>query len=101
MNNGMFRKKRYDFSMISNELITDKTLSLRAKGLYVLIQYYIMIPGFTLYKDMLERECKEGESTFKSAWRELKKSGYLVQYKFKGTGGKFYYEYELLDFKER
>lgn len=41
--------------------------------------------------------CKEGRDGFNSAWNELKKCGYLVQYKYKDKSGAFYYEYELLD----
>lgn len=95
--NGLFRHKRNNFSMVSNELIHDKNVSFKAKGLYCMIQSYVTIPNFTLYKTFLMRNCKEGEKAFEAAWKELKDSGYLVQYKLKDETGKFYYEYELLD----
>jgi hypothetical protein len=48
MENGSFRKKKTYFSQVSNEALRDNTLSLKAKGLYALIQSYITIENFTL-----------------------------------------------------
>ena len=94
---GKFRKKRVNFSMVSNDIIRNDSVSLKAKGLYALIQSYITIDNFTLYKGFLQSKCIEGERAFDSAWRELKEKGYLVQYKLKDENNKYYYEYELLD----
>ena len=96
MNTGAFRKKKVYFSQISNTALRDENLSLKAKGLYALIQSYITIEGFTLYKDMLSRQCIDGETAFRSAWKELKSKGYLIQEKT-NTGKGWVYEYELLD----
>lgn len=95
--NGSFRNKKSYFTQVSNDALRDKTLSLKAKGLYALIQSYITIPGFTLYKNTLKKECKEGEKAFEATWKELKDKGYLIQYKFKNRDGTFKYEYDLLD----
>lgn len=100
MENGAFRKKRVYFSQVSNSALRDNTLSLKAKGLYALIQSYITIEGFTLYKSMLLKECKESKTAFDGAWEELKANGYLKQYRIRAEGGMFCYEYELLDAKE-
>jgi len=105
--NGRFRKKKVFFTQVSNNALRDKTLSLKAKGLYSLIQSYITIEDFTLYKDYLKSFCKEGTKAFESAWKELKDEGYLIQYRLQdNTPDKnnkkkmtFYYEYELLDSK--
>lgn len=43
---GKFRKKKVNFSMISNEIIRDDTVSLKTKGLYALIQSYITMDDF-------------------------------------------------------
>ena len=96
MESGRFRKKKVNFSMVSNTIIRDENVSLKAKGLYTLIQSYITMENFTLYKDFLVTKCKEGSSSFDCAWKELKKLGYLKQYKINSREG-FYYEYELLD----
>jgi len=98
---GRFRKKKINFSMVSNTLAHDKDISLKAKGLYLLIQSYITIDNFTLYKDFLMRNCLEGERAFNSAWKELKENGYLKQYKMREGSTHFYYEYELLDEPEK
>lgn len=95
-NGGRFRKKKISFSMIPNSLIRDKSISLKTKGLYSLIQSYITLDNFTLYKDFLVSNCKEGKAAFHAAWKELKETGYLKQYRMNSSNG-FYYEYELLD----
>ncbi len=98
---GRFRKKRNNFSMVSNTLIQDDSVSLKAKGLYALIQSYITIDGFTLYKGFLLSKCAEGKKAFESAWKELKEAGYLIQYKMQNPDTKqFFYEYDLLDAPE-
>lgn len=94
---GKFRKKKVNFSMISNEIIRDDTVSLKTKGLYALIQSYITMDDFTLYKGFLMSKCPEGRRSFDSAWNQLKQSGYLIQYRMKDEKNHFYYEYELLD----
>lgn len=99
---GRFRQKRTNFSMVSNELIRNENISLKAKGLYALIQSYITIDGFVLYKGFLLSRCQEGKKAFESAWKELKDSGYLVQYRMQDTETKqFFWEYDLLDVLEK
>ena len=78
---GLFRKKKVYFKQVSNSALSDNSLSLKAKGLYALIQSYITIEDFTLYKNYLLKQCKEGKDGFQSTWNELIKAGYLVQYK--------------------
>ena len=94
---GRFRKKKINFSMVSNSIIRNKDISLKAKGLYALIQSYITMDNFTLYKSFLMSRCCEGERAFDSAWKELKESGYLKMYKIREGAKTFVYEYELLD----
>ena len=96
MQNGTFKKKRIYFSQVSNTALRDPKLSLKAKGLYALIQSYITIEDFVLYKNTLKRNCPEGEKAFENTWKELKDSGYLLQEKHRNNG-QFFYEYELLD----
>lgn len=97
---GFFRNK-VPFVPISQVVAKDKELSLKAKGLYLLIQNYITIPNFKLYKSYLMSVCVEGQCSFDSAWNELKEKGYLKIYKIAKSDAKgFYYEYELLDAAE-
>lgn len=96
---GAFRKKRTNFSQISNIALTDPNLSLKAKGLYAVIQRYLTLSentDYVIYKTTIQANCKEGKDAFQSTWNELKKAGYLKIYR-KSTQGGFVYEYELLD----
>lgn len=95
---GQFRKKKVYFTQVSNIALRDSNLSLKAKGLYSLIQSYLTIEDFTLYKNTLKKHLKEGEKSFESTWKELKDAAYLIQYRLQDSKTKqFYYEYELLD----
>ena len=94
--NGDFRRTQDPFTMVNNTVIEDKNLSMKAKGLYLIIKHYITIPNFTLNKSYLMSLSKEGERAFESGWKELKDAGYLIQYRLKGEDGKWIYEYELL-----
>lgn len=94
---GLFRKKT-NFAAVSNSALKDKRLSLKAKGLYALIQSYITMPNITLGKSKLRDLCLEGEKAFDSAWKELKDCGYLKIHRSPtGEKDQFVYEYELLD----
>lgn len=95
---GMIRKKRTYYAQVSNVALRDETLSLKAKGLLAIIESYLTLDGFTLYKDFLLSKSTDGETSFRGAWRELKDHGYLIQYKFQDIETKrFYYEYEVCD----
>ena len=95
--NGAFKRKKINFTQVSNIALRDKKLSLKAKGLYSLIQSFITIENFTLYKNTLRKYCSEGNKAFESTWKELKDCGYLVQEKHQNSDGTFYYIYDLLD----
>jgi hypothetical protein len=100
-NEGTFRTKQIPFTQVPNTVIRDKNLSMKAKGLYMIIQSYITIPNFILYKSYLMKQCVEGEKSFDTAWSELKRMGYLKQYKFRDKDSKYFkYEYDLLDVAE-
>ena len=97
---GFFRNKTA-FVPIPQVIAKDKELSLKAKGLYLLIQSYITIPNFKLYKSYLMSVCIEGQCSFDSACNELKNKGYLKIFKIAKADTKgFYYEYDLLDTAE-
>lgn len=95
MKSGYFKKKEVPFTQISNEALRDSNLSLRAKGLYGMIQSYILIPDFTLYKWYLKNESGLGDTAFQTVWNELKNRGYLKQARVQTEKGNFVYEYEL------
>jgi hypothetical protein len=95
--NGSFRRK-VNFAAVSNNALKDPRLSLKAKGLYALIQSYITLPELRLTKTFLQKKCKEKDKAFDSAWKELKDCGYLKLYRIpSGKNDAFQYEYDLLD----
>ena len=95
--NGSFRRK-VNFAAVSNNALKDPRLSLKAKGLYALIQSYITLPELRLTKTFLQKKCKEKDKAFDSAWKELKDCGYLKLYRTpSGKNDAFQYEYDLLD----
>lgn len=92
---GKFKKKT-PFASVSIIALRDKTLSAQAKGLYAIIQSYITLEDFTLYKSFLLEQSTNGLRSFNTMWNELKEKGYLKQYRIRTEKG-FRYEYELLD----
>lgn len=95
---GKIRKKRTFYAQVSNVALRDETMSLKAKGLLALIESYLSLDNFILYKDFLMSKSLDGETSFRGAWKELKEHGYLIQYKLKDEATKqFYYEYEICD----
>ena len=96
METGKFKTKRVYFAQVSNHALRDRNLSLKAKGLYSLIQSLITDPRYDLYKSSLQKMVPEGTRAFDSAWKELKTTGYLLVDKQHTKGG-FVYEYELLE----
>jgi hypothetical protein len=95
---GKFRHRKINFTQVSNSALQNPNLSLKAKGLYSLIQSLNSKPNYDLYKWSLKKQCKEGEKAFNSAWKELKDNGYLKVYRIpSGDKNQFKYEYDLLD----
>ena len=98
MQSGAFRKKKTSFAQVSNIALRDENLSLKAKGLLSLIESYINLDNFVLYKQFLINKSTDGETSFRGAWKELKDNGYLIQHRLKDDETKqFYYEYEVCD----
>lgn len=98
MNEGRIRARRNKFSQISNSAID--TLGPVALWLYAKMYSKANIPGFILYKKVLENEAREnhiGKERFNRAWTLLIRKGYLKQYRMQNDKGHFYYEYEVLE----
>ena len=95
MADGSFRRKN-GYTIVQNSIARDKNISMKAKGLYLIIQSYITMPDKEWHKNDFTNMVAEGKSAFDSAWKELKDAGYLKVYIYsygKGTRR----EYELLD----
>ena len=95
MAEGFFRSKK-GFTVVQNEITRDVKISLKAKGLYLVIQAYISMPDKKWTKEDFRNLTKEGKKAFDSAWKELKDFGYLKVH-FMLDNGKWKTEYELLD----
>lgn len=76
MAEGFFRSKK-GFTVVQNEITRDVNISLKAKGLYLVIQAYISMPDKKWTKEDFRNLTKEGKKAFDSAWKELKDFGYL------------------------
>ena len=95
MAEGFFRSKK-GFTVVQNEITKDANISLKAKGLYLVIQAYISMPDRKWTKEDFMRLAKEGKKAFDSAWKELKESGYL-KVNIMSDNVRWRTEYELLD----
>ncbi len=92
---GFFRSKK-GFTVVQNEITRDRNISLKAKGLYLVIQANITMPDKKWRKEDFQSMTCEGKKAFDSAWNELKEAGYLKVHMYsKGVTWKV--EYELLD----
>ena len=94
MADGIFRRNK-GYTVVQNEVIKDKGLSLKAKGLYAIIQCHITIPDSAWRKSYFEAMVTDGRKSFHSAWLELKEKGYLKTHAVY-RDGKIVREYELL-----
>ena len=76
-------------------IVKDKRVSLKAKGLYFIIQSYINLPNVILDKIKLIKLSLDKDIAFLSAWNELVELGYLKVNKKINTSGKIVEFYEL------
>ena len=95
-------EKRSGYTIVTNTAIRDNELTLQAKGLYAMVASYITlsdaVTDFTLSKEFLSKHCWNGRKSFDSAWRELKKHGYLTAtFRPGGSYGAWLVDYTLLD----
>lgn len=80
--------RKYDtgFTQVSNQILTEPNLSLKAKGIYA---YLFSKPdGWTFYLNTIKREVKEGYKAFHSGIKELIDAGYIKKTQ-KNDNGKF------------
>lgn len=55
----------------------DKELSLKAKGLYLIIKMVLDTPDIKITKDLIRHLSGVGATSFNNTWNELKEKGYL------------------------
>lgn len=78
------------------EFTRDRDISLKAKGLYLVIQANITMPDKRWRKEDFKSMTCEGKKAFDGAWNELKEAGYLKVHMY-SNGVTWTVEYELLD----
>ena len=78
--------------MDKKHILENENISLKAKGLYMLIKMQLMINGNIRKANLIEMS-KDGTGSFESAWKELKDTGYLIQ--IRDNENKMRYKYEL------
>ena len=70
-------EKLSNFTVVSNYALRDKKISLKAKGLLMLL---LSLPdGWKFSQSGLATLCKESERAIRSATKELEQNGYLVR----------------------
>ena len=81
------KKKKNEFCQISNALLNDSRLSLRARGLAAML---ISKPeNWQVSIEALVRECKEGRDAIQGCFKELKMFGYADLKAYKNKAGDF------------
>lgn len=81
-----FTKYKINFTQVSNIVLNDKRLSLKAKGLYA---YLFSKPdNWVFLVDVILSDIKEGRDAFYSALKELIKNGYIIKYRERKENGK-------------
>jgi hypothetical protein len=76
---GKLRKMNVPFTQIANSVLNDKTLSLRAKGLFAYM--YSKPHGWEFSSYRMVNESTEGRDAIRTAEKELIIAGYLVRKK--------------------
>ena len=88
-NNTIFfrEKKDCNYTVINNTVLKDERLSWKAKGLFC---YLLSLPeDWNICLNDLQNRAKDGIDGLKSAIKELKEYGYLIQKRNKDEKGRF------------
>jgi hypothetical protein len=81
------------YGVTPNDVLNNKDLSLKAKGLYGYIQSKPEDWSFTLNK--IASQNKEGVESIRGAVRELEEAGYLTRYNYQNAKGQWECDYIL------
>lgn len=85
------KQQKKNYTQVSNIVLNDNTLSLKAKGLYAFMDS--KPEGWNFTYRSISKQVKEGEDSVRTALNELKEYGYITYRKHtNGTG-----TYELYD----
>lgn len=84
-----------NFLIVDNAVVRDSRLSLKATGL--LVRILSRPDDWRMDRDSLARECKEGTAAIRSALKELRGAGYIVQGKRRDEKGHWITETVVYD----
>ena len=88
-------EKNRNYTVMSNEFLRNKQLSLKAKGLLAVC---LSLPDTWDYSiNGLVAICKESITAVRNAMKELEEHGYLKINKLQNEKGHFYYEYVIFE----
>lgn len=82
-----FKKDKIPFTQVANDILCDKNLSAKAKGLYAYL--YSKPEGWDFAIDRIKQDFKDSRFAINSGLQELEKEGYLIRERQK-TGRVFY-----------
>ncbi len=88
MENNKTKKHRVNYSQISNNLLNDKTLSLKAKGLYAFM--FSKPDDFNFTIRSLSKLLFEGQRSIMATLQELKEKGWVTYTKFPDGSGEYF-----------
>lgn len=91
-------EKRSNFTVVDNTFIRDKNLSLKAKGLMLLM--LSLPPEWDYSVAGLAAICKEGMTAIRASLKELEQNYYLIRERKNNEKGYFVYEYILKEIPE-
>lgn len=78
---------------MTRNIIFDRTVSLKGKGLYFVLKELIDEDACSL--ECVKQCTSNGTESIRSALKELENTGYLKKERVNGDGGKIRYEYSL------
>ena len=83
------------FTLIPEKFLLNPTLSLTAKGIYMMIRSYATFAGFVITKDYFYKKSGMYYKTFDRAWKELQQAELLAAHQHRSITGKFIYTYSM------
>lgn len=92
-------EKRSNFTVVDNTFIRDNNLSLKAKGLMLLM--LSLPPQWDYSISGLSAICQEGKTAIRNCLKELEDNYYLIRERRNNEKGYFVYEYILKEIPEQ
>lgn len=78
------KKKKTNFTMLSNIIIQDSTISLKAKGMSLIIAHFP--DDWVFIEETMKNYTSDARTAIANALKELEKAGYLKRYQMREKG---------------